>query len=176
MTRKRILLGTISLLLIVILYLFIQFNSVKHIEQNCLTYDFEDVFEKENSLVLNKTYDFSQIFNCKSWDKMIIVGGPKANRTIIFLKEGVFLPEIDYINRIQGCLLFYLVKDGRLISPPIEFWHSHFLYFEDFNDFDYVSLNRQDAIFKCIKLETIGGKDEILTFERIGNGGGNVSD
>lgn len=163
--RKNIIFLVITLLLIALGYVFIQFNSASNIEKNCLTYDFDGVFEKENSLKLDKVYDFSKIFNCKNWDEIIIVGGQRANRAIIFLKEGVALPKIDYINRLKGELLFYLVKDGKLISSPISFYHSDFLYFENFNDFDYVSLKKEDAIFKCVKLETIGTDEEILTFE-----------
>jgi len=62
-------------------------------------------------------------------------------------------------------LLFYFIKDGKLISPPISLYHLGFLYFENFNDFDYVSLDKEDAIFKCVVLETIGSPEEILTFE-----------
>lgn len=59
----------------------------------------------------------------------------------------------------------YFIKDRKLISPPIEFWHNEFIYFEDFNSFDYVNLSKQDAVFKCIELKTIGFKEQILTFE-----------
>jgi hypothetical protein len=167
--KKKVLLGLTAILLIYILYVFIQFNNSKNIEKNCLVSDFETVFGKEDSIKLGKIYNFSKILNCKNWDEIIIVGGEKANRTIIFLKEGIALPKIDYINRIKGVLLFYLVKDGKLISPPLSLWQPSFLYFKDFNGFDYISLDRKDALFKSVKLETIGSKDEILTFELIDN-------
>jgi predicted AAA+ superfamily ATPase len=38
---------------------------------------------------------------------------------------------------------------------------------ENLNDFDYIRLRRENAVFKCIKLETIGTKDDILTFKLI---------
>lgn len=166
MTIKRILVAIFSLILTLIVYILIQLY-VNNIEKNCLYFQFDKEFEKENSIVLNKIYNFSKILNCKSWDKVIIVGGPDANRVAIFLKEGIFLPEIDYKNRISGCLLIYLIEDGKLVAPPIEFWVENFLYFNDFNAFDYVSLNRQDAVFKCTKLETVGKPLDILTFELI---------
>lgn len=165
--RKNIIILAIALFLIALLYVFIRFNNVSNIEKNCLVDDFDEVFEKENSLKLGEVYDFSKIFNCKSWDEIIIVGGLRVNRAIIFLKEGTALPPINYFNRAQGSLVFFLIKNGKLISPPISFYHPDFLYFENFNDFDYVSLKKEDAIFKCVKLETIGSDEEILTFELI---------
>ena len=165
--KKRVFLIFIGLLITVIFYVLIKFNNINDIEKNCLEDDFNKVFKKENSLKLDKVYDLSKILNCKSWDEIIIVGGKKANRAAIFLKEGIALPKIDYVNRLQGELLFYLVKDGKLISPPLSFWESGFLYFNDFNDFDYINLKKEDAIFKCIKLKPIGVKEEMLTFELI---------
>ena len=158
-------LAVLVFFLIAALYAIIQFNGVDDIENDCLVSGFNEVLKKDKSIVLYKTYDFSKLFNCKSWDKVIIVGGRRANRTAIFLKEGVALPKIDYIHRAQGCLLFYFIKDGELISPPIEFWRTKFLYFENLNGFDYVALDKQDAIFKCVKLKTIGVPYDILTFE-----------
>ncbi|MEP5341069.1 MAG: hypothetical protein ABJL44_10035 [Algibacter sp.] len=166
-TRKKIIISVITLFLIALCYVFIKFNNVSNIETNCLVNDFDEVFKKENGLNVGKVYDFSKILNCKSWDEIIIVGGQRANRAAIFLKEGVALPEINYIKRLKGVLLFYLVKDGKLISCPISFYNPDFLYFENFNYFDYVSLKKEDAIFKCVKLETIGSDEEILTFELI---------
>lgn len=110
MTKKRVLLAVLGLFLIAALYTLFQFNGVDDIENDCMVSDFDEIFEKERSLVLDKAYDFSKLFNCKSWDKVIIIGGRRANRTSIFLKEGIALPKIDYIDRAQGCLLFILLK------------------------------------------------------------------
>ena len=165
--RKNIIILAIGLFLIVLCYVFIKFYNVSNIESNCLVNDFDKVFEKENSLKEGKVYNFSEIFNCKDWDEIIIVGGPRVSRAMIFLKEGVALPPIDYFNRAQGSLVFFLVKNGKLISLPISFYHQDFLYFEDLNSFDYVRLDKEEAIFKCVELETKGLDEKILTFEII---------
>lgn len=164
--KKKMIIALILCVLAIFFYVFIQFVKVNSVEKTCLTYEFNEVFKKENSFTLNKVYDFSEIFNCKNWDEIIIVGGKRENRAAIFLKEGVALPEINYSNRPSGSLLFYLIKDKKLISSPVEFWQSGFLYFNDFNSFDYVSLDREKAIFKCVELKTIGNDESpILTFE-----------
>lgn len=165
--RKNIIILTIALLLIFFGYVFIKFNNVSDIDNNCLVKDFNAVFERENSLKLGEVYNFSKILSCENWDEVIIVGGQRANRAVIFLKEGVALPKIDYKNRLKGVLLFYLLKDGKLVSPPISFYDQDFLYFENFNDFDYASLKKEEAVFECVRLETIGTDEEILTFELI---------
>ncbi|UJH68663.1 hypothetical protein [Allomuricauda sp. SCSIO 65647] len=166
--RKTNIIFALGIFLVVLGYIFvkfIEFDNINSGKNDCLVNDFNIVFRKENSIKLGEVYNFSQIFNCRNWDEVIIVGGRKANRTIIYIKEGVALPKIDYRNRLQGVLLFYFVKDGKLISSPISFYDQDFLYFEDFNYFDYVSLKKKEAIFKCVKLETIGADEEILTFE-----------
>lgn len=169
MTEKIKITGIICSIIIIGSYIFFQFYKANNIEENCFVNDFEEVFENGDGIILNKIYDFSKIFNCQSWDEIIIVGGNESSRTSIFFKEGIAVPEIDYINRASGCLLFYIIKDGKLISPPIEYWRKNFLYFQDFNDSDYVILKRRDAVFKCIELDYIGPKDKdrILTFELI---------
>lgn len=123
MTKRRILAGIISLLLLAAAYLFIRFKNAENIEENCLASDFEKAFGPEDSIVLHKIYNFSQIFSCRSWDEIIIVGGPSSSRAAILLKEGIALPEIDYKNRAQGSLLFYFIEDGKLISPPLEYYN-----------------------------------------------------
>ncbi|QEE49008.1 hypothetical protein FUA48_05265 [Flavobacterium alkalisoli] len=150
---------------IISIYLYIQFNKAVNVDESCFTSDFEEVFGDKH-LELNKIYDFSQILNCKEWDKMIIVGGPRANRTTIFLREGIALPEIEYGDRGSDSLLFYIINDGKLINTPIGYWNDYFLYFQDFNDCDYVILNKNDAVFKCIFLDYIGSR-ETLTFELV---------
>ena len=165
--KKKIFLTSIGLLIIAVFYLFIKFNGVNDVKENCLTDAFDKVFKKENSIQLGKTYDFSEIFNCKEWDDLIVVGGQRANRTAIFLKEGIALPSIDYFNRAQGSLVFFFIKDKKLVSSPISFYHPDFLYFENFNDFDYVSIKKQDAVFRCVKLDATGSDEEILTFETV---------
>lgn len=168
MTKKKKVIITFSVLFfIVTAYVFIQFSEANNIEETCFDSDFDKALKKENSIRLNEIYNFSKIFNCKSWDEIIIVGGPRANRTAIFFKEGVALPKIDYINRADGSLVFFLVKEGKLISPPISLWQPGFLYFRDFNSFDYICLEREDAVFKCVILETIGFDKPIFTFELI---------
>jgi len=132
-----------------------------------LTSNFSEVFEKENSIILNKKYDFSKILHCQLWDKIIILGGPEADRLSIFINEGIIIPEIDYQHRMPGSLLFYIIKDGKLIAPPMEFYDDGFLYFSDFNNDDYVILNRKDAIFNCIELDYIGDIGQILTFKLV---------
>ncbi len=144
------------------------FNNVSKIESNCLANDFDSVFEKENSIELGKVYDFSEILNCKSWDEVIIVSGERVSRTAIFLKEGIALPKIDYyFSYPNGSLVLYLIKDEKLISGPLSYWQSGFIYLEGLNSFDYVHLEKEEAIFKCVRLETIGSDKEILTFELI---------
>ncbi|MBD1263209.1 hypothetical protein HZY62_21665 [Maribacter polysiphoniae] len=166
--RKTIIILAIGLFLIVLCYVFIKFYNVSNIENNCLVNDFNAVFEKENSIKLDETYDFSKILNCKNWDEVIIVSGERVSRTAIFLKEGIALPKIDYyFSYPNGSLVLYLVKDGELISSPLSYWQSGFLYLEGLNSFDYVRLEREEAIFKCVELETIGSDEEMLTFELI---------
>lgn len=163
--KKRIFTGLIALLIIITSYIVIQFYKASNTQQTCLTSAFESTLKKETSLQLNKTYNFSKIFTCESWDELIIVGGKRANNAVIFLKEGVVIPKIDYSNRLSGSLLFYFVKKGKLISPPVSLYHSDFLYFKDFNDFDYVSLDKENVVFKCIKLDVVGFEDTLMTFE-----------
>jgi len=164
--KKKVLLGLIALLVIYISYIFIQFNNSENIEKNCLVTDFETVFRKEESIKLDQVYDFSKILNCKSWDEVIIVSGERVSRLAIFLKEGIALPKIDYyFNYPNGSLVLYLIKDGKLISGPLPYWQSGFIYLENLNSFDYVRLEKEEAIFKCVRLETIGVKEEMLTFE-----------
>ncbi len=167
MTKKRVFIGLIILIIGIVSYIFIQFNNAYNVEQTCLNTVFEEVLEQEDSIALNKVYNFSEIFTCEDWDELIIVGGKSANNAIIFLKEGVALPKIDYRNRLSGSVLFYFIKDGKLISPQSSFWHSDFLYFKDFNYFDYVSLNKEDVVFKCVDFEVVGFEDKILTFELV---------
>jgi len=152
--------------IIVTSYIIIQFYQVEHLKEDCITQQFKEKIEK-NGLIEGKIYDFSQIINCKKWDKLVIVGGKHANRTIIFLKEGIALPKIDYRSRLSGSLLFYFIKDRKLISPPLEYWQQDFLYFKDFNDFDYMVINREKAKFKCVELDIVGPPEKILTFEKI---------
>ncbi|MEO1013147.1 MAG: hypothetical protein AAFX53_17770, partial [Bacteroidota bacterium] len=120
------------------------------------------------SLKLGEVYNFSKILNCESWDEVIIVSGERVSRAAIFLKEGIALPKIDYyFSYPNGSLILYLIKNGKLISGPLSYWQSGFLYLEGLNSFDYVRLEREEAIFKCVRLETIGTDEEILTFELI---------
>lgn len=166
--RKNIIILAIALFLIATSYVFIKFNNASNIENNCLINDFDKVFEKDNSIKLGEVYDFSKILNCKNWDEVIIVSGERINRAVIFLKEGIVLPKIDYhFSYPNGSLVLYLIKDGKLISSPLSYWQSGFLYLEDLNSFDYVRLEREEAIFECVKLEIIGSDEEMLTFELV---------
>lgn len=167
--RKNIIILTIALFLITISYIFIKFNNASNIKDNCLTNDFEKVFKKENNIKLGEVYDFSEILNCKSWDEVVIVSGERVNRAAIFLKEGIALPKIDYyFSYPNGSLVLYLIKDGELVSGPLSYWQSGFLYLDGLNSFDYVSIDREKAIFKCVELKTIGNNESpILTFELI---------
>lgn len=166
--RKKILILIIALLLIVICYLLIKFNNVNNVENDCLTNEFDVVFNKDNSIKLGETYDFSKILNCKSWDELIIVSGERVNRFAIFFKEGIVLPKIDYyFNYPNGSLVLYIIKDGELISGPLSYSQSDFIYLDSLNSFDYVRLLKEEAVFKCIELETIGTKEEMLTFELV---------
>ena len=70
-------------------------------------------------------------------------------------------------NLLSLALVFFLVKNGKLISLPISFYHQDFLYFEDLNSLDYVRLDKEEAIFKCVELERKGLDEKILTFEII---------
>ena len=74
MLKKRItLILVIALFLIVLCYISIKFINADNIYDDCFSNDFKVVFDKENSIKLNKTYDFSKILNCKNWDEVIIV-------------------------------------------------------------------------------------------------------
>lgn len=164
--KKKILILVIALPLIALCYISIKFINTVNINDNCLSNDFNVVFDKENNIKLNETYDFSKILNCKSWDEVIIVSGERVNRTAIFFKEGIVLPKIDYyFNYPNGSLVLYLIKDKELISGPLFYWQSGFLFLEGLNDFDYIRLDREKAVFKCKKLETIGVEKDILTFK-----------
>lgn len=175
MTRKKVIIGFITLFLIIVSYIFIQFNKANNIEQTCFASDFTETFNEETNIRLNEVYNFSEIFNCESWDEIIIVGGKRVNRAAIFIKEGVALPPIDYENsKVAGSLVFFLIKEGKLVSSPISFRQRGFLYFKDFNSFDYISLDKENAVFKCIELETIGFEETMLTFKLI-NDSSNVS-
>ncbi len=167
MRKKRFISLLVIILLIISSYVFIQFNIANNMKGSCFDVEFEKTFKKNDSIELNKIYDFTKIFNCKDWDKIIIVGGTRANRAVVFLKEGVALPKINYSNRLSESLIFYFVKDGKLTSSPISYWQSNFMYFKDFNDFDYICLDKENSIFKCVELETLGNKETILTFELI---------
>lgn len=165
---KKYIVLSIVLTLIIASYVFIKFNNASNIQSNCLVNDFEKVFEKENSLKLGEIYDFSKILSCKSWDEVIIVSGERVSRAAIFLKEGIALPEIDYyFSYPNGSLVLYLIKDGELISNPLSYWQSGFLYLDGLNSFDYVRLKREEVIFKCVELETKGVDEKILTFKLI---------
>lgn len=166
--RKNIIILALAIFLIIISYVFIKFNKVSNVKNSCLINDFDLVFKKENSIKSGEIYDFSKILNCKSWDEVIIVSGERVNRTVIFLKEGIALPEIDYyFNYPNGSLVLYLIKDGELISKPLSYWQPGFLYFEGLNSFDYVCIDREKAIFKCFELETNGGDKKFLTFKMV---------
>jgi hypothetical protein len=168
--RKKIIVLVSVLFFICISYILLQFNTANNIKESCFESSLNKVLKKGDSLKLDKIYNFSKIFNCKNWNEVIIVGGSNASSVAIFLKEGIALPKINYSKRLKGSLLFYFIKDGKLISQPISLWQPGFLYFKDFNNFDYINLKKKDAIFKCVELETIGSEKMMLTFELTGNG------
>ena len=69
---------------------FIKASNIKH---SCFTTDFDKVFKEENNFRLGETSDFSEIFNCISWNE-IIIGGGTRNPYINSIVNGNYLPAL----------------------------------------------------------------------------------
>ena len=72
---------------------------------------------------------------------------------MIYLTSDVLIPDYDYSNINEGTYLLFFLDGNSPISKPIEFGGSDFIFSNNFNRFNYVKIDRDEAKFIYKKYE-----------------------
>lgn len=138
----------IILILILGTLIFILFKPGNNdFSESCFIENYNDTFNNLQESKLNTEYNFSKIFNCEDWDEIIFVGEPITSRVVIYLKEGVILPQIDFSDREEGTVLIFFIKDNKVISSPISLENPNLIFSPNLNRLNYLALKREQAVF-----------------------------
>lgn len=156
----------IKLFIGIVLYIILS-TSFKHyknitVSDTCFLETYNATFMNITTPPLNSVYNFDDIFECGDWDEIFIVEA-YYSRDIGYIKSGILIPKDQGIISEDASRVYFL-KNNYLVSPQVILYFKNFL-LVDFNNYHYLKVNREDAIFKCVELETIGFDYPIYSFE-----------
>jgi hypothetical protein len=142
-----------KILLGLILYFFLStgYKVYKNttISETCLTETFNVNFSGLSKLEINSVYDFDDMFKCQDWDEIYITDAIYYFRGIGYITSGVLVPEYDVNDFIEGGYLIYFLKNGAVVSNPIQLYGPNFILSQS----NGVRIKRDKAKFHYKKFE-----------------------
>jgi hypothetical protein len=153
MKKKKIILIIGFIALVFLSRLVIKNVKNSKLSKTCLIDSFNKKFNDLDNAKLNSVFNFNESINCIDWNKILIVEAPYVHRSLIYLTSDVLIPDYDYSNINEGTYLLFFLDGNSPISKPIEFGGSDFIFSNNFNRFNYVKIDRDEAKFIYKKYE-----------------------
>ena len=152
--KKYIILLIAIVILVFTFDLLLKVRKVSNLSNTCLIESFNETFSNIENLPLNSEYEFSEIFDCNDWDEFLIVQAPYVNRPLIYIMSGgILLPKYDYINASDNTYFLFFIENRNIVNNPIVFSDPYFIFSQNFNNFNYVKIDRLKANFIYKKFE-----------------------
>ena len=153
MTKKIVYKIILGIILYFVLGTIYKLYTNSTLSTTCLTESFNTHFSDLSNLKINSNHDFDELFNCQKWDEILVTDAHYYMREFGYLANGVLVPSYDPFQYLEGTYLIYFLKNNIILSEPIELYNDNFIFSQNFKNFNYIKIKRNDAKFLYKKYE-----------------------